>query len=131
MITFCGPLETTTRSRSDEHFREGWIATVNIHLPRFKFTFLMLLKSFWRVGVQLPFYQAQKSKKNRRLNRIKYQTTYLFRLQTDIHLGTEEWDRLLTGKEWEPEMIVAKLPDFLHFVREVQDFISENCENET
>jgi len=50
---------------------------------------------------------------------------------TDIHLGTEEWDRLLTGKEWEPEMIVAKLPDFLHFVREVQDFISENCENET
>ena len=49
------------------------------------------------------------------------------RLQTDIHLACEEWDRELTGVDWEPEMIVAKLPEFLQFVREVQEFISTNC----
>jgi len=43
--------------------------------------------------------------------------------QTDIHLHCEEWDRVLSGEEWEPEMIVAKLPEFLQLVREVQDFI--------
>ncbi|XP_073259360.1 uncharacterized protein [Porites lutea] len=45
---------------------------------------------------------------------------------TDIHLHCDEWDEALSGEDWEPEMIVAKLPEFLNFVRDVQDFISFN-----
>ena len=57
-------------------------------------------------------------------------TYYLFRLQTDIHLGSEEWDRALSGEHWEPETIVAKVPEFLQLVREVQNFINGSCKNE-
>ncbi|KAJ7323742.1 Far upstream element-binding protein 3 [Desmophyllum pertusum] len=45
---------------------------------------------------------------------------------TDLHLGCEEWDRVLSGEDWEPEMIIAKLPKFLQFVHQVQDFLSYN-----
>ncbi|XP_068676260.1 uncharacterized protein [Montipora foliosa] len=52
------------------------------------------------------------------------------RKTTDIHLGTEEWDRDLLSEDWEPEMIVAKMPEFLEFVRDVHQFISNCCKNE-
>lgn len=52
------------------------------------------------------------------------------RKTTDIHLGTEEWDRDLLSEDWEPEMIVAKMPEFLEFVRDVHQFISNFCKNE-
>ncbi|KAL9950375.1 hypothetical protein ACROYT_G042863 [Oculina patagonica] len=45
---------------------------------------------------------------------------------TDIHIGCEEWDRVLRGEDWEPEMIISKLPEFLQFVHQVQDFLSSN-----
>jgi len=48
------------------------------------------------------------------------------RESTDLHLGCEEWDRVLRGEDWEPEMIVSKLPEFLQFVHQVQDFLSSN-----
>lgn len=49
---------------------------------------------------------------------------------TDLHLGREEWDRALSGKDWEPEMITSKLPEFLQFVYQVQDFLTtSNCNN--
>ncbi|KAJ7323758.1 hypothetical protein OS493_030883 [Desmophyllum pertusum] len=40
--------------------------------------------------------------------------------KTDIHLHCEEWDQLLDEGNWEPEQIVAKLPTFLQFLRQVQ-----------
>ncbi|PFX14682.1 hypothetical protein AWC38_SpisGene21145 [Stylophora pistillata] len=49
------------------------------------------------------------------------------RVTTDIHLHCEKWDQLLSEEDWEPEIICAELPEFLRFVRQVQDFISCNC----
>lgn len=49
---------------------------------------------------------------------------------TDIHLGTEEWDSALLSEDWEPEMIVSKMPEFLDFVRDVHRFISDSCKHE-
>ncbi|CAH3113238.1 unnamed protein product [Pocillopora meandrina] len=46
------------------------------------------------------------------------------KVTTDIHLHCEKWDQLLNEEDWEPETICAELPEFLHFVRQVQDFIS-------
>ncbi|KAL9950379.1 hypothetical protein ACROYT_G042867 [Oculina patagonica] len=40
--------------------------------------------------------------------------------ETDIHLHCKEWDELLEEGNWEPEQIVAKLPNFLQFLRNVQ-----------
>ncbi|KAL9950377.1 hypothetical protein ACROYT_G042865 [Oculina patagonica] len=40
--------------------------------------------------------------------------------ETDIHLHCKEWDELLEEGNWEPEQIVAKLPTFLQFLRQVQ-----------
>lgn len=51
------------------------------------------------------------------------------RVTTDIHLHCEKWDQLLSEEDWEPEIICAELPEFLRFVRQVQDFISCNCTN--
>lgn len=48
---------------------------------------------------------------------------------TDLHLGREEWDRALAGKDWEPEMIASKLPEFLQFVYQVQDFLTMHNRN--
>ncbi|RMX57720.1 hypothetical protein pdam_00004944 [Pocillopora damicornis] len=48
------------------------------------------------------------------------------RVTTDIHLHCEKWDQLLNEGDWEPEIICAELPEFLQFVRQVQDFISCN-----
>lgn len=42
----------------------------------------------------------------------------------DIHLHCDEWDRVLDEGNWEPEEIVAKLPAFLRFLREVQKNVS-------
>lgn len=48
-------------------------------------------------------------------------STFFFSLyQTDVHLHCEEWDRLLDEGDWEPHEIVAKLPTFLQFLRQVQ-----------
>ncbi|PFX13629.1 putative serine/threonine-protein kinase pats1, partial [Stylophora pistillata] len=41
----------------------------------------------------------------------------------DVHLHCEEWDRLLSGGQWEPESLVQQLPEFLEFVKEVQCFV--------
>ncbi|PFX18898.1 hypothetical protein AWC38_SpisGene16699 [Stylophora pistillata] len=49
------------------------------------------------------------------------------RVTTDIHLHCEKWDQLLSEEDWEPDMICAELPEFLHLIRQVQDFISCNC----
>lgn len=53
---------------------------------------------------------------------IKYTYFYIFfsLYQTDVHLHCEEWDRLLDEGDWEPQEIVAKLPTFLQFLRQVQ-----------
>ena len=46
-----------------------------------------------------------------------------FLLQTDLHLYCDEWDKLLSSGQWEPKVILQKLPDFLRFVKEVQGFV--------
>ena len=46
-----------------------------------------------------------------------------FLLQTDLHLHCDEWDKLLSSGQWEPKVILQKLPDFLRFVKEVQGFV--------
>jgi len=46
---------------------------------------------------------------------------------TDIHLHCEKWDQALIEEDWEPEMIVAELPEFLQFMRQVQEFVSSHC----
>lgn len=43
--------------------------------------------------------------------------------QTDLHLHSEECDKLLNGTDWQPEIIVQKLPEFIQFVQEIQDFV--------
>ena len=45
----------------------------------------------------------------------------------DIYLNCEKWDQALSAEDWEPEVIVAELPEFLEFMREVQDFVSSHC----
>ena len=46
--------------------------------------------------------------------------------QTDLHLHSEECDKLLNGTDWQPEIIVQKLPEFIQFVKEIQDlFVRE------
>jgi len=47
----------------------------------------------------------------------------LFLLQTDLHLHCDEWDKLLSSGQWEPKIIIQKLPQFLQFVKEVQGFV--------
>ncbi|XP_022808825.1 uncharacterized protein LOC111345809 isoform X2 [Stylophora pistillata] len=46
-----------------------------------------------------------------------------YRESTDVHLHCEEWDKLLSCGQWEPESLVRKLPEFLEFVKEVQCFV--------
>ena len=53
----------------------------------------------------------------------------LFCFQTDIHLHCDKWDQALNGEDWEPEVILAELPEFLEFVRQVQQFVSSNCQS--
>jgi len=53
-----------------------------------------------------------------------FEPTLLFCIQTDIHLHCEKWDQALSEEDWEPEAIVAELPEFLQFMREVQEFVS-------
>lgn len=43
--------------------------------------------------------------------------------QTDLHLHSEECDKLLSSTDWQPETIVQKLPEFIQFVKEIQDFV--------
>ena len=46
--------------------------------------------------------------------------------QTDLHLHSEECDKLLNSTDWQPEIIVQKLPEFIQFVKEIQDlFVRE------
>ena len=50
--------------------------------------------------------------------------------QTDLHLHSEECDKLLNGTDWQPEIIVQKLPEFIQFVKEIQDlFVREMKRN--
>ena len=45
-------------------------------------------------------------------------------LQIDIHLHCDEWDRALDEGNWEPQQIASKLPNFLQFLRNVQQNVS-------
>lgn len=49
-------------------------------------------------------------------------------VKTDIHVHCEEWDKALDEGDWEPEQIVAKLPTFLKFLRQVQSHVAPNKE---
>ncbi|PFX14685.1 uncharacterized protein LOC111344482 isoform X1 [Stylophora pistillata] len=49
-------------------------------------------------------------------------------VKTDIHVHCEEWDKALEEGDWEPEQIVAKLPTFLKFLRQVQSHVAPNKE---
>ena len=40
--------------------------------------------------------------------------------KTDIHVHCKEWAEAFDEGAWEPEQIVAKLPKFLKFLRQVQ-----------
>lgn len=46
-------------------------------------------------------------------------------LQTDLHLHCKEWDKLLSSKDWEPEVIVERIPEFFRFVKQVQGFVAQ------
>jgi len=50
---------------------------------------------------------------------------------TDIHLHCEKWDQALSEEDWEPEAIVAELPEFLQLMRQVQEFVSSQCHRGT
>ena len=52
-------------------------------------------------------------------------------LQTDLHLHCREWDELLNSGEWEPKQIIAKLPEFFRFVKEVQRFVLQEMRTKT
>ena len=43
--------------------------------------------------------------------------------QTDLHLHSEECDKLLNGTDWQPEIIVQTLPEFIQFVKKTQDVL--------
>ncbi|CAH3166434.1 unnamed protein product [Pocillopora meandrina] len=45
------------------------------------------------------------------------------RESTDLHLHSEECDKLLSSTDWQPETIVQKLPELIQFVKEIQDFV--------
>ena len=53
---------------------------------------------------------------------------FLLILQIDCQLHCDEWDKLLSSGQWEPEVILRKLPEFLQFVREVQVFVAGDHE---
>ena len=40
--------------------------------------------------------------------------------QVDIHLRCDEWDNAFQEGQWEPEQVAEKLPQFLYFVKKVQ-----------
>ena len=44
-------------------------------------------------------------------------------MQIDLHLHCDEWNQSFSSGQWEPEVIVRKLPEFLQFVKEVQGFV--------
>ena len=48
--------------------------------------------------------------------------------KTDIHLHCKEWDDAFDEGDWEPEQIVAKLPTFLKFLRQVQSHVAPHEE---
>ena len=48
--------------------------------------------------------------------------------QRDIHLHCNKWDEALRSGKWEPQEIVEKLPDFLKFVKKVQELIMADQE---
>ncbi|XP_020623172.1 uncharacterized protein LOC110060719 isoform X2 [Orbicella faveolata] len=47
------------------------------------------------------------------------------RESTDLHLHCKEWDKLLSSKDWEPEVIVERIPEFFRFVKQVQGFVAQ------
>ena len=49
--------------------------------------------------------------------------------QTDFHLHCREWDELLNSREWEPEVIVEKLPEFFRFVKKVQSIVAREMKD--
>ncbi|XP_066030707.1 uncharacterized protein [Pocillopora verrucosa] len=49
-------------------------------------------------------------------------------VKTDIHLHCKEWDEAFDEGAWEPEQIVAKLPKFLKFLRQVQSHVAPHGE---
>ena len=54
---------------------------------------------------------------------------FRFRMKkTDIHLHCKDWDEAFDEGDWEPEQIVAKLPTFLKFLRQVQSHVAPHQE---
>lgn len=45
------------------------------------------------------------------------------RESTELHLHSEECEKLFNSTDWQPEIIVQKLPAFLNFVREIRGFV--------
>jgi len=62
------------------------------------------------------------------LEKILFSYTVYFVLQIDLHLHCDEWDQSFSSRQWEPEAIVRKLPEFLQFVKEVQRFVVREME---
>ena len=48
---------------------------------------------------------------------------FFFFLQVDLHLHCKDWDEQLKNENWKPKDIVAKLSEFLQFVKQVQSLI--------
>ncbi|PFX25863.1 hypothetical protein AWC38_SpisGene9466 [Stylophora pistillata] len=44
--------------------------------------------------------------------------------QTDLHLHCKEWDEVLCTEDWNPDDIVARLPEFLQFLKQVQSYLA-------
>ena len=51
--------------------------------------------------------------------------------QTDLHLHCNKWDEALRSGQWEPQEIVEKLPEFLNFIKKVQNLIMDYQEAHT
>lgn len=47
-----------------------------------------------------------------------------FTESTDLHLHCKEWDEVLRTEDWNPDAIVARLPEFLQFLKQVQSFVA-------
>lgn len=51
-------------------------------------------------------------------------------MQIDLHLHCDEWNQAFSSGQWEPEVIVRKLPEFLQFVKEVQRFLVREMQSD-
>ena len=86
--------------------------------------FLSLLSEQPPLSCHYPFSRGLNSKQN-----FLFSYTVCFVSQIDFHLRCDEWDQSFSSGQWEPEVIVRKLPEFLQFVKEVQGLVREMQRN--